>query len=291
MKCKVIVNKDSGNCKKLNVAALLSMLGNNTQVEFIDCKTNWNAENFDTVVVCGGDGTLHHAIEKCADKHIFYVPCGTLNETALTQKQINSVGKVNGQSFCYVAACGSFTEIGYSAKNNSKKRWKAIAYLPQVFRHYRSHSIAAQLDVDGQKFEGNYTLLMVIKSHRCFGFTFNPDYKKTNKTYLLAVKSCGKDNLLNRIKMFFPFFRIFFCKAKPSIHKNWLLLPFDNLHVTLDKPQTFCCDGEKRVLDTDLRFATIQLAQPITVLKPPRKARTAKQKALCNATKDFAFRK
>ena len=269
MKCKIIVNSDSGNCEKLNVEALVSMLGCRSEVEIIDCKTDWNADNFDTVVVCGGDGTLHNAIEKCADKRIFYVPCGTLNETSLTEKEITSIGKVNGQPFSYVCATGSFTEIGYAAKNDSKKRWKALAYLPLVFRYFRCHNVAAKLDLDGRKFDGNYTLLMVLKSHRCFGFCFNNDYKKTKKTYLLAVKSFGEDNLKNRIKTFFPFFRIFFCKAKPAVHKNWLLLPFDNLSVNLEDAQDFCCDGEKRTLRGNLQFSTQTLAQPITVVKAP----------------------
>ena len=269
MKCKIIVNSDSGNCAKLNVKALVSMLGPNSKVEIIDCKTDWNANGFDTVVVCGGDGTLHHAIEKCPDKRILYVPCGTLNETSLTEQQITSIGKVNGHPFSYVCATGSFTEIGYAAKNDKKKRWKALAYLPLVFRCYRCHNIAARLDIDGRKLQDSYTLLMVLKSHRCFGLPFNPDYKRTKKTYLLAVKSFGEDSLKNRIKMFFPFFRIFFCKAKPSIHKNWLLLPFDRLTVNLEKPQDFCCDGEKRTFAGNLQFYTERLPEPITVVKAP----------------------
>ena len=279
MKCKIIVNRDSGNCQKLDVGALVEMLGCNSQLQIIDCHTDWNADNFDTVVVCGGDGTLHHAIEKCADKRIFYVPCGTLNETAQTAREITSVGKVNGHPFSYVCATGSFTEIGYAAKNDKKKRWKALAYLPQIFRCYQVHDIAAKLDVDGRKFEGNYTLLMVLKSHRCFGFNFNKDYKKTNKTYLLAVKSFGEDNLKNRIKMFFPFFRIFFCKVKPAIHKNWMLLPFDNLSVHLGKPQAFCCDGEKRTMSGNLHFSTMKLPQPIIVLTAPLSKESGKQSA------------
>lgn len=269
MKCKIIVNSDSGNCKKLDLDALVSAWGCNASVEFINCKTDWSAKNFDTVVVCGGDGTLHNAIEKCADKRIVYVPCGTLNEAALTEKLITSVGSVNGKPFSYVCAAGSFTEIGYSAKNDSKKRWKALAYLPQIFRCYRCHDIPAELTADGKKFEGSYTLLMVLKSNRCFGLTFNPDYKKTRKTYVLAVKSFGKDNLINRFKMFFPFFRIFFCKAKPAIHKNWMLLPFDELRIKLKSPQDFCLDGEKRTLSGDLHFVSRKLAQPITVVKMP----------------------
>lgn len=269
MNCKVVINKDSGNCKRLDVEKLLSQLNCCTKVEIIDSKSDWSADGFDTVLVCGGDGTLHNAIEKCRNCNILYAPCGTLNEAALTEKIIEKVGKVNDSLFSYVCAAGSFTDIGYKAKNDSKKRWKSLAYLPQVLKSYRCFDIAAKLNVDGKKYDGNYTLLMVLKSHRCFGFPFNKDYKKTKKNYLVAVKSFGKDSFANRIKMFFPFFRIFVCGAKPQIKRNWMLLPFENLTMELEKPQDFCFDGEKRALQGNLCFSEQTLGSPITVLKTP----------------------
>ncbi len=269
MKTKVVVNKDSGNCTRLDIGALLKKLGCLAEVEVIDCKSEWNADGFDTLIVCGGDGTLHNAIEKCRGKRLVYVPCGTLNEAALTEQSICTLGNVNGMPFSYVCATGSFTEIGYSAKNSHKKRWKSVAYLPQMFRCYRCHEIGAKLDIDGIKYQGHYTLLMVLKSHRCFGFSFNNDYKKTKKSYLLAIKSFGPDSLKNRAKMFFPFFRIFFCGARPQTAQNWLLLPFDNLTIELDKPQDFCFDGEKRRMEGRLHFSQQTLDEPIEVVSAP----------------------
>ena len=269
MNCKLVMNVDSGNCAKLDVETLLKNLGYVAQVELIDSSSQWNADGYDTVIVCGGDGTLHNAIDKCQDKKIFYAPCGTLNELAATNASVTSVGKVNDQYFSYVCASGSFTEIGYSAKNKHKKRWKSLAYLPQIFRCYHCHEIGAKLDVDGKKFQGKYTLIMVLKSHRCFGFPFNKDYKKTGKTYLLAVRSFGADTLKNRVKMFAPFFRIFVCGVKPKICKNWMLLPFDQLTMELDSPQDFCLDGEKCVLGGVVHICRQTLAQPITVVDTP----------------------
>lgn len=269
MKCKVVINKDSGNCEKLDVDALLAALNCNAQVEMIDSNSNWSAKGFDTLVVCGGDGTLHNALEKCRGKRLVYVPCGTLNETALTNDKLTSLGKVNDGVFSYVCAAGTFTPIGYSAKNDGKKRWKSLAYLPQIFKTYRCCQIAAELVVDGKKFDDSYTLLMVLKSHRCFGFSFNKDFKKTQKNYLVAIKSAGADNLKNRAKIFFPFFRIFFCGARPQIRKNWMLLPFDNLTVKLRQPQDFCLDGENRRLSGELHFSELTLDRPVEVIKTP----------------------
>ena len=271
MACKIIVNRDSGNCGRLDLDKLMCMLGcKDAQIENITSATDWSAEGYDTVIVCGGDGTLHHAIEKCPSKQIIYAPCGTLNEASATDKKLTTVGKVNGESFSYVCACGSFTEIGYSAKNKHKQRWKSIAYLPQMFKHYKCHDIQATLDVDGKAYVDSYTLLMVIKSHRCFGFNFNRSYKKNKKLYLLAIKSSGKDCLKNRAKMFFPFFRVFFCGiSHPMSQKNWFLQPFDKLTVKLESKQDFCLDGEKRTLDGVLEISEQALDKEVFIIKPP----------------------
>lgn len=271
MACKIVVNRDSGNCARLDLDSLKCMLGcKDAHIEDISKDTDWSAEGYDTVVVCGGDGTLHYAIDKCPSKQIIYAPCGTLNEASATDCPITAVGRVNGESFSYVCACGSFTEIGYAAQNKHKQIWKALAYLPQIVRQYRCHDIAASLDVDGKRIEDKFTLLMVLKSHRCFGFNFNPSYKKDKRLYLLAIKSAGKDCLKNRAKIFFPFFRVFFCGiSHPMSQKQWFLTPFDKLTVTLEGKQDFCLDGEKRTLDGVLEITQQALEKEIFIVKPP----------------------
>lgn len=271
MNCKVIVNADSGNYKRLDLDKLLNTLGcTNAAVEVINRHAEWSAEDCDTVIVCGGDGTLHNALEKCPDKQIVYAPCGTLNEAARTNGVITSVGRVNAMPFSYVCAAGSFTEIGYSANNRHKKRFKALAYLPQVLASYRSHEIRAKLNVDGRVYEDDYTLLMVLKSNRCFGFNFNKSYARNGGLYLVAIRSFGKDNLANRIKMFAPFFRVFFRGVKqPKITDDWQLVPFKNLTITLKDAQNFCLDGEKRVLAGELQFCEQILDKSINVVKTP----------------------
>lgn len=279
MKCKIVVNRDSGNFEKLDLDKLTKLLDCNAEREIIDSKSQWNAQGFDTVVVCGGDGTLFNALEKCRGKRLVYVPCGTLNETAATASGLDRLNAVNGMPFAYVCATGSFTEIGYSAESSAKKQLKFFAYLQQIAKAYRCHEINAKIDIDGKSFEGDFTLLMVLKSHRCFGFRFNKDYKSIQKPFLLAVRSVGKDSIRNRIKMFFPFFRIFFCGAKQQVKKQWLLLPFDRLTIEIDKPQSFCIDGEKRTLGGTLRFSQFAPEIPIEIVPPPKQSRRKTSKS------------
>ena len=268
MACKVIVNRDSGNYSRLNLDRLLTLLDcKDAQIVNIDKSTDWTADDVETIIVCGGDGTLHNAIEKYPDKQLIYAPCGTLNETSMTEDVVTTVGKANDTLFSYVCATGSFTEIGYSANTKNKKRFKSIAYLPQVLRFYKSHQIHAKLNVDGQPYEDDYTLIMILKSHRCFGFNFNKAYKQNKGLYLLAIKSFGKDNLVNRAKMFFPFFKVFFTGASPGVNKNWMLLPFEKLTVELATEQDFCLDGELRHFNGTLEIHEQPLNKHIPIIK------------------------
>lgn len=271
MSCKVVLNLDSGNCARLDLSRLLQELElDRPEVEFIDSKKEFDANGYDTLVICGGDGTLHNAIERHSDKKIIYAPCGTMNEAAKGKDRISVVGKANGALFSYVCACGSFTEIGYNAKPCDKKKWKVLAYLGEVLKAYRCHNIKAELNLDGKKISGNFTLLMVLKSDRCFGMKFNKCYNKNNGLYLLAIRSQGEDTLKNRIKMFFPFARVFWRGVnKPQEKKNWLLLPFENLTVKTEEKQTYCFDGEKREFGETVCFSLQRLNNEITVVKTP----------------------
>ena len=149
MKYNVIVNRNSGNCNKLNLAAITDMFGDDTEVHYTD-DGKTPCHDCDAVVVCGGDGTLKNALDNYRDKPIFFLPCGTFNETRHLGDSINFVGDCNGQSFGYVCATGSFTEIGYSTKCAAKRRLKCFAYILQVLKWYKSHKIKAKINIDGK---------------------------------------------------------------------------------------------------------------------------------------------
>lgn len=271
MAVKVVVNKDSGNCKRLDVATLINNLHlDDYTVQYVDRYTDWNANDCNTVVVCGGDGTLSNAINRCIGKRIIYAPCGTLNECRNLGNTVNTVGKVNDKLFGYVCATGSFCPIGYSATPCEKQKIKSWAYVKQILRCYHSYQISADITLNDTTYSDCYTLVMIIKNSRCFRFNFNRCYNINPKTYLLAVKSMGKDNLINRIKMFFPFFRIFMIGLnKPTVNKRFIFEPFDKLTVKLNGPQDFCIDGEKHTLNGTLEFCEQQLEYPVTVVQTP----------------------
>ncbi len=52
MKYNVIINRNSGNCNKLNLAAITDMFGNDTEVHYTD-EGKTPCRDCDAVVVCG----------------------------------------------------------------------------------------------------------------------------------------------------------------------------------------------------------------------------------------------
>ncbi len=106
--------------------------------------------SFDTIVVCGGDGTLNEVItglmKNKNEYNLGYIPSGTLNEwssglkiskdmkKAATDILKNNIipldiGKFGDKYFSYTASFGAFTEASYSAPQDIKNVLGKLAYL------------------------------------------------------------------------------------------------------------------------------------------------------------------
>ena len=161
MKLLLIVNPRSGREKMrtqlLKVTEILSGAGyditvyptkkqGDATVRVSKIKQN----EFDKIVVCGGDGTLNEVITglmltgvKCT---LGYIPSGTLNEwssglhisknipqaaaDAVTGREIDlDIGKFGDKYFSYTASFGAFTEASYSASQDVKNVLGQAAYF------------------------------------------------------------------------------------------------------------------------------------------------------------------
>lgn len=108
------------------------------------------ANDFDRVVVAGGDGTLNGAVNGFMaaglKKPFGYIPCGSTNDFShsigipvqIMTAAKNAVegipfsydiGCMNGRFFSYVAGFGAFTEITYTTPQNQKNALGYFAYL------------------------------------------------------------------------------------------------------------------------------------------------------------------
>lgn len=236
---------------------------------YIDTEHNINMSDeingYDALAVCGGDGTLNSAINavKGTKLDLIYIPTGTLNDTAKSlrlakelsadNKRIRKVdlGCVNSTMFAYVLAGGTFTPIGYRTKIKRKKRIKIFAYFLEVLKEYKINHIKANINVNGENFSGEYTLIMAINSSRCFGFNFNKLFSHNDgKGQLLLIKAPKGNGFFAKIKIFFPLFRVFFMKMKKEKYgKNIKFITFRKAQITFEEPQTFTIDGEKILLE------------------------------------------
>ncbi len=270
-KCLIIINKAAGNSKKMSTNKVICRLGDEFEYTTIYTPENDTADLtiYDSIAVCGGDGTLSNVLSKVHNLNItvYYFPCGTLNDKAKGKRisdiytnnaQPMVVGKLDDTVFTYVLAAGAFTPIGYRASVINKKRLGVFAYMLKILSSYKIWRIKAEIDLEGEDFntehfEGEFNLIMFIKSPRCFGFRFNRDYDEDRSDgHAILIHSPKHNGLLGYIEMFFPFFRVFFMGfKKPYRSKNVIYTRVKKAQLQFEMPTTFDKDGEFFELPND----------------------------------------
>ena len=255
--CLIIINKEAGTSDKISFDTVKKRLGGGYKYL---CHTIPNdgepdLDEYNALAVCGGDGTLSTVLSRVYNKrkNVFYFPSGTLNDKAKSEKHTTRaaehhavVGIAGDDVFSYVFAAGSFTPIGYTASIKMKRRFGILAYLAQVLKESKVHRINAEITVKDKTYKGDFTLIMLLKSPRCFGFNFNKAYDEQKESgHLILIRSPKHRGLLGKIEMFFPFFRVFFMGLKKEREGNIVFKEFECATIKLAGKLDFCKDGEK----------------------------------------------
>ena len=258
MNCLLVINTLSGNSSKVCEDELIRKYAEKdaVSVKYIrDPSDTYSVDGVEKLIVCGGDGTLNNALNICRDRDIdiYYLPFGTFNETAKAAqgngvRPLPPCGRIGNVDFAYVAAAGSFTDIGQAPDPSVKRRFKLFAYFFRVLAAYKVHRIEAKVECPRFAAEGTYTLVMFSNAVRCFGFRFNRLHRdNSDDLQVLLIRAPKKDNLWGRIKMFFPFFRAFFIGFnREHFGKNLLFASIPSAEVTIAETTPFCVDGERR---------------------------------------------
>ncbi len=284
-KCLIIINSQAGSSKKISFDRVEHCLGKAYQYHHCTLPNDnfCNLEKYDAIAICGGDGTLSSILEKVYNKDIdvFYFPAGTLNDKAKASRYQHTkttckeadylsgkpiiIGKCNAlinegnyttidcqdHIFTYVFAAGSFTPIGYTAKVEMKKRFGILAYIKEVIKEYHPHYIDATIQYNNKYVTDNFTLIMYLKSPRCFGFNFNGDFNpESTSGHLIAIRSPKSKGIAKYVEMFFTFFRVFFIGLKEEIESRRIIYKkVYSSTITLNDNIDFCKDGERLAVD------------------------------------------
>ncbi len=163
----------------------------------------------------------------------------------MCEKLNTGIKNKDKQVFGYVLAAGTFTPIGYTAKVALKQRIGVLAYIGEVLKEYKIHRINARINADGKEWEGQFTLLMFLKSPRCFGFRFNKAFDAESESgHLIAIRSPGRGGIAGAVTLFCRFFRVFFVGLKKPMDKNIIFKRAVNVHVEQFDDADYCRDGE-----------------------------------------------
>ncbi len=229
-KLLLIVNPCSGKAKMktelLGVVEIFSLADYNVTVyptksrtDATDMVGKLEQNDYDLIVVCGGDGTLNEVITGLMIKKLTiplgYIPSGTLNEWSsglgisrsikkaaedITRGKLISldVGKFGDKFFSYTASFGAFTSASYTTPQEVKNVLGQAAY---VFEGVKSLSsikpIHLKFEADERVVEGDFLFGAISNSFSVGGIVkFDESVVRLNDGYFEVLLIRNVDNIL-----------------------------------------------------------------------------------------------
>lgn len=146
------------------------------------------APEYDLVVVSGGDGTLHEAVNGMmripAEKRppLGYIPAGTVNDFAASlhiSRNMRTaaadimqgnpfacdIGCFCGEHFSYVAAFGAFTDVSYDTPQQTKNMLGQLAYILEGIKRLPAlKSYVVHIEHDSGSIDGDFLFGMVANT-------------------------------------------------------------------------------------------------------------------------------
>ena len=243
-------------------------------------------KNYELLVCVGGDGTLSDVIAgvsslKDGEKPVIgYIPMGTANDVAsslslsktpmqaaeviMTGKTIYlDVGRMNGNSFSYIAAFGAFADVSYTTPQNTKNVLGHLAYLiegaarlPEIKPHH------AVVEHDGGTIEGDFLFGCVMNTLSVGGIIkFDPSTVELSDGYFEII-------LIRQPANFFEYGDIISAvTTKKFNNKNVTMLHTKTAKFTFNEPVSWTRDGENGGAHTVLDVSNLQCAVQIVVPK------------------------
>ncbi len=175
--------------------------------------------DYDLIVVCGGDGTLNEVITglmKSGKRYrLGYIPSGTLNEWSsglnisrnivraakdiVSGKELSlDIGKFGEKYFCYTASFGAFTAASYSAPQDIKNVLGQAAYFFEGIKSLGSiKPIHLKFVCDDKEIEGDFLFGAISNSMSVGGIVkFDERTVKLNDGMFEVLLIRNPDNVL-----------------------------------------------------------------------------------------------
>jgi YegS/Rv2252/BmrU family lipid kinase len=251
-------------------------------------------EGFDTVICCGGDGTLNETISGLMSipederPMLGYIPAGSTNDLAASIGLSSSlrgaartavgdiqmpldigyfkpVGAESYQSrfFSYIASFGAFTAASYSTSQTAKNIFGHVAYLLEGVKDLANliPRRASFLLCDGKRLEGEFVFGAVTNTTSAGGVFKLPSDRVSMSDglfELFLVHHPRNPADLNKI-------------ATALLSQDFDSCPLIELHhtksvkVTLEENLSWSLDGEEAVAGTEIEISCIPSAVTIKV--------------------------
>lgn len=149
-----------------------------------------DGENFDRIVVSGGDGMLHELINAVLRLKktvpMGYIPTGTVNDFATTHRISKNpieaakvavserighldAGRFGEEYFAYVAAFGLGSNVAYDTDQKAKNTWGVLAYVANAIKsiepqNFNQSCCKMKVNADGEILEEEYIFGAVSNS-------------------------------------------------------------------------------------------------------------------------------
>lgn len=240
-------------------------------------------EEFDTIVSCGGDGTLNETITGFMHLQnrplLGYIPAGTVNDFATSlhiPKTIMEAAKTiiegepfqvdmggfNEKYFTYVAAFGAFTKVSYATPHATKQALGRAAYLLEGVRSLTDirpiHVVAQAGDT---VIDDNVILGMVTNATSVGGF------KALDDSIVKMDDGLNELILVKAPKTLADYNALLASLATRNFNPAYFhILQMDTVTLHFDQPVPWTLDGE---FGGDIQDATVtNIPKPIRIMVP-----------------------
>ena len=225
--------------------------------DLMNCCRNAKENGFDSIIVCGGDGTLKNVVTAIAplkkeDRPIIgYIPMGTVNDSGksfgvkgsirqalkvIEKQQVYDIDicRANNEYWTFVAAIGQFTDISYIVPRKQKKILGRFAYYNVAIKEvFTKRRLLAHIKCDQGEFDFETPFLMCLNGVNVGGFKVNPNNSLFDgKMSIYVTPTTIFNGLINYI---------FHKKKITIIHTK-------HAEISTNDHSSWCIDGEKGMI-------------------------------------------